>query len=686
MADAFAPAGLLLFLAALAPPRVLGLPELERVLPALCPPIALLACLSLSERSGWRRVLAQLPVMLSFGLVFPWLATHLGKVYGFGGRPAATLAGLPAGLPLAWCAFLLLALALTERVAWHGLLPGWLRSRRPIVNGLILAALEAVWDPALLSRGLLWSAAPSWYAWPLRYTPGWPLAHFAIGNLWQDLFDTWEDLPPGALRRWGLALGLLVWPPLFFVLSSGLVPARPDWVPQLAAALADVAFASLGTATLVAAGSAAAARARRAVCRPRVLFTTATAPFAPHDGGEDILDYYASRFTRGQGPFVTESESIYLGSHLLARNLRSPSRVLDSPTLEELEAELRRHPYEFVAIGFKNIAKPKVKRMCRLVRRVSPGSRIVLGGYGVVCLDRDLSEDDSLEGLYDHACREEGVGFMRRLLGEDPLAPVDPTLPLQRVFPLGMRFMPQTMRPVVAGFGCARRCAFCATSAFFSGRHVRIAGAAEIALAVRRAFRERPDLAAVPIFDEDWMADLERAREVGRLLENAPELPPGAAPLSVFATAAGLMCRSSSRTSTTTASASRGASWSASTRRPRRTSRRICSGSSTWSRRQRRSRCWGPSRARSSGSALAPATGWSRRRGRTSISTTKGCCTSTCRPGGRTTRWSGATTCSTGKRARRWCGCGRSGSGPTCGCAAPRTRRWPRGPATWRGC
>jgi hypothetical protein len=47
-----------------------------------------------------------------------------------------------------------------------------------------------------------------------------------------------------------------------------------------------------------------------------------------------------------------------------------------------------------------------------LVRRHSPRSKIVLGGYGTV------APDEMLRPYGDHICREEGVGFMRRLLGE----------------------------------------------------------------------------------------------------------------------------------------------------------------------------------------------------------------------------------------------------------------------------
>ena len=48
--------------------------------------------------------------------------------------------------------------------------------------------------------------------------------------------------------------------------------------------------------------------------------------------------------------------------------------------------------------------------MCRLVKERSPGSKIILGGYGTM-----LPECDQYG---DYVCREEGVSFMRRLLEE----------------------------------------------------------------------------------------------------------------------------------------------------------------------------------------------------------------------------------------------------------------------------
>jgi hypothetical protein len=504
-------------------------------------PLLLLLCgLYLLRRKGLSRLLNLALLLLCFGAIFSPLAVNVGGTHGFAQSQPGLIAGVPATVPLAWCAFVLLAVALADQLTWHRLLPAWFLSRRPVVCGVVLALLEALWDPRLLREGLLWSAAPTHYAWPLGYGPGWPMVHFLIGYLAQDLLDTMECGPVHRLGRFLGDLALLALPPAAFVLSTRLLPAWQTQTWAWTAAAWDLGASLAGTAVLLGLARAGAAWLRRSRGQPRLLLTTATAPFAPYDGDEYMLDFYSSRFTKEQGLFVTEGENPFFAGHHIARNLATPSRVLEYPTLFELEAELRRTCYHTVAIGFMNISKPKVREMCRSIRRVSPGTQIVLGGYGTVSLELSLGPDDCMDGLYDHVCREDGVAFMRRLLGEPLDAPRDCALPEQWVYPFGMRFLPQPMSPVLATLGCNARCEFCATSAFFGGNAQHVATAEEIAARVRRAYREHPDVIAVPIFDEDYLVNLDRARRVGELLAEAPELPPGAAPLSVFASLAAL--------------------------------------------------------------------------------------------------------------------------------------------------
>lgn len=498
----------------------------------------------LAARLGNRCALTHLALALSFGGLFPVLAVGASDVYRFEQARLVLFLGVPPSLPWIWCGFLLLAVSLVRSLSDAGALPRVLRCRQAVSLGLVLACLEVFWDTTLLRERLLLSSTPSFGGWPLGFTPGWPLAHFLIGFVFGRVLESWHDLGPRQSGRFIRALGLLVLPPLLFVLGSRFVPGTRDvplpWVPSAFALWFDAGLAVLAAALLLLffEGALSIVMASSGP-RPRVLFTTVTSPVEPWDG-EDILDFHASRFSRGQGPFVNESETPCLALHHLARNLAVPSRVLEYPTMEQIEAELRRRHYPIVGISFTIVSRPKVLEMCRMIRRVSPRSRIVLGGHGVSCLDPDLSPRDELEGLFDDVCRGEGVAFMRQLLGEEPGGPRDHSLPPQYVYPMGMRFLPQPMMPLVAGFGCSHRCDFCHTSAFFGGRHISVASAEDIAHCVRKAYRDHPGLVAVPIFEEDYLSDRERARRVGELLDSAPEVPPGAAPLSIFATLRGL--------------------------------------------------------------------------------------------------------------------------------------------------
>jgi radical SAM superfamily enzyme YgiQ (UPF0313 family) len=172
-------------------------------------------------------------------------------------------------------------------------------------------------------------------------------------------------------------------------------------------------------------------------------------------------EMYAAQVTRAQGVFSIRSPCSGWGLDFMACNLDAPVTVLHYPTERAFVRELRRG-YDYVGIGFVNCTWPKARRLCELVRREAPRTRIILGGYGTV-----LREVDAYA---DHVCREEGVGFLKRLLGEAPVEPfriprIERTL---RVMTVAAR----REAILVAGLGCSRGCDFCCTSHFFDRTHV----------------------------------------------------------------------------------------------------------------------------------------------------------------------------------------------------------------------
>ncbi len=122
-------------------------------------------------------------------------------------------------------------------------------------------------------------------------------------------------------------------------------------------------------------------------------------------------ELYHAQVTRAQGIFSIRATYISYGLEYIANNITTPTTVLQYPTMKQFKRELRKG-YDYVGISFVIATFGKLQKMCRLVREVSPGSKIILGGYGTM-----LPECDQYG---DYICREEGVGFMRRLLGDSP--------------------------------------------------------------------------------------------------------------------------------------------------------------------------------------------------------------------------------------------------------------------------
>ena len=116
----------------------------------------------------------------------------------------------------------------------------------------------------------------------------------------------------------------------------------------------------------------------------RVLLTSVFGPYARDDehGSRAInpMELYHNQVTRVQGAFSLRMFHRSWGLMLIQANLQAPTTLLDFPTLERFEQELRHVPYDVIGISaiLPNIGK--VKRMCELVRRHQPQATIVAPG------------------------------------------------------------------------------------------------------------------------------------------------------------------------------------------------------------------------------------------------------------------------------------------------------------------
>lgn len=204
-----------------------------------------------------------------------------------------------------------------------------------------------------------------------------------------------------------------------------------------------------------------------------VLLSSVFGPYARDDefGSRAInpMELYHNQVTREQGSFSLRMFHRSWGLMMIQRNISAPSTLLDFPTLDRFEQELREHDYDIVGISGIIPNFGKVREMCRRVRQLSPRSTILVGGHVAAIPGIDKLIDA------DYVVRGEGIAWMRRYLGEDPAAPISHPEILSgfgmRV--LGMR-VPDTTRDtaatIIPSVGCPLGCNFCTTSSFFGGK------------------------------------------------------------------------------------------------------------------------------------------------------------------------------------------------------------------------
>ncbi len=246
---------------------------------------------------------------------------------------------------------------------------------------------------------------------------------------------------------------------------------------------------------------------------PRVLLTSVIRPFGgPGEGDSVGAELFHAQVTRAQGPFSLRQVIRVWAIDYLAENIQAPAVTLHYPSKREFIRELKSGNYTHVGINFVVATFHKVREMVPLIRRHAPDAKIILGGYGTVL------PDDVLAKWADAICREEGVGFLRRLLGEPTDAPVRaPHAPIPSVQVLGYQ-LPSVVGHVTAGLGCSNGCDFCCTSHFFKQKYVPYLETGreiyEALLETRsRARADGQEMNGFIVIDEDFFLHQRRARE-----------------------------------------------------------------------------------------------------------------------------------------------------------------------------
>jgi radical SAM superfamily enzyme YgiQ (UPF0313 family) len=257
----------------------------------------------------------------------------------------------------------------------------------------------------------------------------------------------------------------------------------------------------------------------------RILLSSVFGPYARDDefGSRSInpMELYHNQVTRAQGSFSLRMFHRSWGIMLIQANISAPCTVLDFPTRKDFECEIATHAYDVIGISSIIVNIAKVREMCRMVRKLSPNSTIVVGGHVAAIPGIDKMMDA------DHIVRGEGISWMRRYLGEDENAPIrHPAIVSgMRTRIMGIRLPERkgaTAATIIPSVGCPMGCNFCTTSAFFGGKgnFVNFFESGDELFEVMQQMETELKVQSFFVMDENFLLHRERAM---RLLERMKE-------------------------------------------------------------------------------------------------------------------------------------------------------------------
>ncbi len=230
----------------------------------------------------------------------------------------------------------------------------------------------------------------------------------------------------------------------------------------------------------------------------KVLLSTVHKPLGIEN--ENVTaELYHAQVTKAQGIFSLRSVFHGWGLDFMAKNLKTPTTVLHYPSLKEFKKELRKG-YDYVGITFVMSTWEKTKELIAIVRKESPNSKIILGGYGTV-----IGEVDKYA---DYVCRGEGLQFMQKLLGEEPTTRHKMPFFINRTKTVGLTSGQSGI--ILGGIGCPNGCEFCATTHFFKKEHFPILTTGKEVYEAMTMYDEVINSRNYAVIDEDFLKDKQR--------------------------------------------------------------------------------------------------------------------------------------------------------------------------------
>ncbi|MCC7087103.1 MAG: cobalamin-dependent protein [Pirellulales bacterium] len=258
--------------------------------------------------------------------------------------------------------------------------------------------------------------------------------------------------------------------------------------------------------------------------KAKVLLVSVCGPYARDDqlGSRAInpMELYHNQVTRVQGPFSLRMFHRSWGLMMIQANLSAPCTILDFPTWDRFEEELRNGDYDVVGISSIILNQQKVRTMCKMVRQHLPQATIVVGGH--IANVPDLA--DRIDA--DHIVRGEGVAWFRQFLQDGVDRPLRHPLIVSgfgaRCMGVNAQGKPEdTAATLIPSVGCPLGCNFCSTSAMFGGKgkFVNFYESGDELFDIMQQLAQTMNVRSFFVMDENFLLHRRRALRVLELME-----------------------------------------------------------------------------------------------------------------------------------------------------------------------
>jgi len=253
----------------------------------------------------------------------------------------------------------------------------------------------------------------------------------------------------------------------------------------------------------------------------RVLLATPVTPYPIQPWHDTPTDIMRQRFMKGQGIFTHEGHMHLAGPFIIAQNISLPCTVLDHPTMENWIDEIKKG-YDYVGISALTPNLESVMEMCRMVRKHSPKSKVILGGFVAQSVGAYYPEEE-WKKLVDHIVLGDGVRWFREFLGDDVNQPVRQHFLPRCAFgavPWLDRWPEGETSALIAAVGCSNGCDFCTTTTHFGGKRHLLVTPEQVKNEIKMWQRYKPGTNFI-VYEEDQDRDF--INEVGRLMREDPD-------------------------------------------------------------------------------------------------------------------------------------------------------------------